>query len=121
MYITKLTFRNFMGYKQLSLPKGTEEFPKGLILVCGKNSYGKSTIFEGIVFAFFGPKIFKGRNAASFITYGESKAELTIFFTLDNKKYNIFRRWGRTGATTTKLFEWDKTTYRERKNFNIEK
>ncbi len=110
-----------MGYKQLSLPKGTKEFPKGLILVCGKNSYGKSTIFEGIVFAFFGPKIFKGRNAASFITYGESKAELTIFFTLDNKKYNIFRRWGRTGATTTKLFEWDKTTYREIKNFNIEK
>jgi len=121
MYITKLTFRNFMGYKQLSLPKGTEEFPKGLILVSGKNSYGKSSIFEGIVFAFFGPKIFKGRNAASFITYGESKAELTIFFTLDNKKYNIFRRWGRTGATTTKLFEWDKTTYREIKNFNIEK
>ena len=110
-----------MGYKQLSLPKGTEEFPKGLILVGGKNSYGKSTIFEGIVFAFFGPKIFKGRNAASFITYGESKAELTIFFTLDNKKYNIFRRWGRTGATTKKLFEWDKTTYREIKNFNIEK
>ena len=110
-----------MGYKQLSLPKGTEEFPKGLILVSGKNSYGKSSIFEGIVFAFFGPKIFKGRNAASFITYGESKAELTIFFTLDNKKYNIFRRWGRTGATTTKLFEWDKTTYREIKNFNIEK
>ncbi len=110
-----------MGYKQLSLPKGTKEFPKGLILIGGKNSYGKSTIFEGIVFAFFGPKIFKGRNAASFITYGESKAELTIFFTLDNKKYNIFRRWGRTGATTTKLFEWDKTTYREIKNFNIEK
>jgi len=110
-----------MGYKQLSLPKGTEEFPKGLILVSGKNSYGKSSIFEGIVFAFFGPKIFKGRNAASFISYGESKAELTIFFTLDNKKYNIFRRWGRTGATTTKLFEWDKTTYREIKNFNIER
>jgi len=121
MYITKLTFKNFMGYKQLSLPKGIEEFPKGLILVSGKNSYGKSSIFEGIVFAFFGPKIFKGRNAASFITYGESKAELTIFFTLDKKKYNIFRRWGRTGATTTKLFEWDKTTYREIKNFNIEK
>ena len=110
-----------MGYKQLSLPKSIEEFPKGLILVSGKNSYGKSSIFEGIVFAFFGPKIFKGRNAASFITYGESKAELTIFFTLDNKKYNIFRRWGRTGATTTKLFEWDKSTYREIKNFNIEK
>jgi len=121
MYITKLTFKNFMGYKQLSLPKGIEEFPKGLILVSGKNSYGKSSIFEGIVFAFFGPKIFKGRNAASFITYNEKKAELTIFFTLDNKKYNIFRRWGRTGATTTKLFEWDKTIYREIKNFNIEK
>jgi len=109
-----------MGYKQLTLPKKMKEFPKGLVLISGKNSYGKSTILEGVLFAFFGPKIFRGRNAASFITYGEDKAELTIYFTIDNIKYNIYRKWGRTGATTTKLFEWVKTSFREIKNFNIE-
>ena len=111
-----------MGYKQLTLPKNMKEFPKGLILISGKNSYGKSTILEGVLFAFFGSKIFRGRNAASFITYGEDKAELTIYFTVDNKKYNLYRKWGRTGATTTKLFEWVKSSYREiKKKFDVEK
>ena len=109
-----------MGYKQLNLPKASEEFPDGLILISGQNSYGKSTILEGVLFAFFGPKIFRARNAGSFITYGESKAEITIYFTLDNKKYNIYRKWSRTGTTSTKLFEWVKTSYREIKKFNIE-
>ena len=120
MHITNLIFKNFMGYKQLALPKKMKEFPKGLILISGKNSYGKSTIIEGILFAFFGPKIFRGRNAASFITYGEDKADLTIYFTVDNKKYNIYRKWSRSGATTPKLFEWVKSSYREIKTFNIE-
>ncbi len=120
MHITNLIFKNFMGYKQLTLPKKMKQFPKGLILISGKNSYGKSTILEGVLFAFFGSKIFRGRNAASFITYGEEKAELTIYLTIDNIKYNIYRKWGRTGATTTKLFEWVKTSYREIKSFNIE-
>ena len=121
MRITNLIFKNFMGYKQLVLPKNRKEFPKGLILISGKNSYGKSTIIEGILFAFFGPRIFRGRNSASFITYGENKAELTIYFTVDNKKYNIYRKWSRSGATSPKLFEWVKTSYREVENFNIEK
>ena len=120
MHITNLVFKNFMGYKQLTIPKNKKEFPKGLILISGKNSYGKSTILEGVLFAFFGSKIFRGRNAASFITYGEDKAELTIYFSIDNVKYNIYRKWGRTGSTTTKLFEWVKTSYREIKTFNIE-
>ena len=120
MNITKLVFKNFMGYKQLELPKANEDLPEGLILISGQNSYGKSTILEGILFTFFGPKIFSARNAASFITYGESKSEVTIYFTLDNKKYNINRKWGRTGGTSIKLFEWVKNAYREIKNFNIE-
>ncbi|MFX1317330.1 MAG: AAA family ATPase, partial [Promethearchaeota archaeon] len=111
-----------MGYKKLNLPKDKEEFPQGLILISGRNSYGKSTILEGILFAFFGPKIFRGRNAASFITYGEDTAELTIFFRLDNKEFNIFRKWRRSGSTSTKLFEFDKKSqlFHEIKDFNIE-
>jgi len=112
-----------MGYKQLNLPKQNDELPEGLVLISGKNSHGKSTILEGVLFAFFGPKVFKRRNAASFITYGaQEKAEICVYFTLDNIKYYIFRKWGRTGSITTKLFEWikNKNLYREVKRFNVE-
>jgi DNA repair exonuclease SbcCD ATPase subunit len=56
MLITKIIFKNFMGYKQLVLPQKNDELPKGLILISGKNSYGKSSILEGILFAFFRTK-----------------------------------------------------------------
>ncbi|MFX0106334.1 MAG: AAA family ATPase [Candidatus Hodarchaeota archaeon] len=123
MLITKLNFKNFMGYKQLNLPKGADEFPEGLILISGRNSYGKSTILEGILFAFFGPRIFKGRNAESFITYGAQKSEIYVYFTLDKRKFYIYRKWGRTGSVATKLFEWveKKKIYQEINRFNVEK
>ncbi len=110
-----------MGYKTLRLPDDGEEFPGGLILINGKNSYGKSSIIQGILFAFFGPGIFTGRNASSFITYGsDKKAEIYVYFTLDNKKYYLFRKWGRTGSSRTKLFEENnKKIYMEIKKFNI--
>ena len=121
MKITKIVFKNFMGYKKLNLPKDNDEFPEGLILISGRNSYGKSTILEGILFAFFGPKIFRGRNSASFITYGsQEKAEIYIYFILDKENYYIFRKWGRTGSVLLKLFKRDKNgVYHEIKEFNI--
>lgn len=123
MKITKLTFKNFMGYRSLNLPKNNEEFPNGLILISGKNSYGKSSILQGILLAFFGPKIFSNRTSESFIAYGQDKSELYIYFILDNKKYYIYRKWGRKGSATSKLFEKDKkkNNYREIKSFDIEK
>ncbi|MFX1258900.1 MAG: AAA family ATPase, partial [Promethearchaeota archaeon] len=51
MMITRLEFTNFMSYKKLSLPENEEDLPNGLILVSGRNSHGKSTILEGILFA----------------------------------------------------------------------
>lgn len=110
-----------MGYHNLNLPKNEEIFPEGLIVISGRNSYGKSTILEGILFAFFGPSIFIGRKADSFITYGQDQAELYVFFILDDIKYYIFRKWGRTGSTSIKLFEMEKRSnkYREIKDFNL--
>ena len=121
MKITKIQFKNFMGYHNLNLPKNEEVFPDGLIIISGRNSYGKSTILEGILFAFFGPSIFLGRKADSFITYGQDKAEIYVFFILDSIKYYIFRKWGRTGSTSVKLFEMEKVSnkYREIKDFEI--
>ena len=124
MKITRITFTNFMGYNSLNIPSNLEEeFPNGLILISGKNSYGKSTILEGILFAFFGPGIFPGRNQASFITYGEKKAEIYIYFELDDINYYLYRKWSRSGSSSSKLFKYDKNyrKYLEEKKINIER
>lgn len=117
-----------MGYKNLNLPEAdNEELPEGLILISGKNSHGKSTIIEGILFAFFfgirkGEQIFKGRTAESYINYeAKEKAEIYVYFVLDNTNYYIYRKWGKSGSISVKLFEMDKKgTYRECTDFDIE-
>ncbi|MFX1394397.1 MAG: ATP-binding protein [Promethearchaeota archaeon] len=124
MKITRITFTNFMGYKTLNLPENQQDdFPNGLILVSGKNSYGKSTILEGILFAFFGSKVFPGRSQDSFITYGEKKSEIYIYFTVNKLKYYIYRKWTRSGTSATKFFEFNKKSgkFIEQKKINIEK
>ncbi|MFO8018138.1 MAG: AAA family ATPase [Promethearchaeia archaeon] len=122
MKITKLSFKNFMGYKNLNLPKNDQKFPDGLILISGENSHGKSTILEAILVAFFGPRIIPGRTASSFITYGSDKAELYVYFTLDDQDYYMYRKWGQSGGTTKKLFKHSKhsKSYQEIKDFDIE-
>ncbi len=112
-----------MGYKRLRLPQNNGVLPNGLILISGKNSYGKSTILEGILIAFFGPGIILGRNQDSFITYNQDKAKLYVYFTLDNVKYYIFRTWKRQGSASSRLFRYDNKSqkYLEVKKFNIEK
>jgi exonuclease SbcC len=122
MRITRIIFKNFMGYKQLAIPEGNDDLPKGLILISGKNSYGKSTILEGVLFAFFGPKIFKGRNAESFITYGvQEKAEIYLYFSLDKERYYIYRKWRRGSSVSLKMFKMNNSNqYREVKDFNID-
>lgn len=112
-----------MGYKSLILPqKKDEDLPDGLILIGGKNSHGKSTILEGIIFTFFGPGAFKGKKASSFITYGESSTEIYIYFTLDDNNYFIYRKCSRSGSSLVKLFSFNRISnkYEEIKRLNIE-
>jgi len=122
--ITKIQFINFMGYNSLKLPQNQdEELPEGLILINGRNSHGKSTILEGIIYVFFGATAFKMKKAESFITYGESTAEIYVYFTLDKINYYIYRKWSRSKSSIAKkMFRLNKSTgnYEEIKSFKIE-
>ena len=124
MKITKIQFNNFMGYNSLILPREQdEELPEGLIIINGRNSHGKSTILEGVIYAFFGPQAFKMKNAESFITYGESTAEIYVYFILDKTNYYIYRKWSRSNSSIAKkLFRLNTTSgnYEEIKSFDIE-
>ncbi|MFX1480099.1 MAG: AAA family ATPase, partial [Promethearchaeota archaeon] len=124
MKITRIQFSNFMGYNSLRLPNAPdEELSDGLILISGRNSHGKSTILEGVIYAFFGAGAFKLKKASSFITYGESEAEIYVYFTMDNNKYYIYRKWSRSNSSIAfKLFRMNDTTgkYEEIKKFDIQ-
>ena len=49
MLIERLELRNFEGYKQAEI-----DFTKGLNIITGRNSTGKTTILEAILFALYG-------------------------------------------------------------------
>ncbi len=111
-----------MGYKFVKLPGIKENFPEGLILISGPNSYGKSTIVEGILYAFFGSRAFPGKKAEDFINYGEHEAEIFLYFELDNEKYYLHRKWNRSNKKSKQLFKYKSTskTYQEIPQFDIQ-
>lgn len=121
MKILRLQYRNFMGYKLVQLPDIEENFPEGLILINGPNSHGKSTIVEGMLYAFFGSRAFPGKKAEDFINYGEHEAEIYLYFELDNEKYYLHRKWNRSKKKSKQLFKYNLTSkkYREIPQFDI--
>ncbi|GAB1444184.1 hypothetical protein MASR2M39_30300 [Ignavibacteriales bacterium] len=50
MIINKLRLKNFKQYKDETI-----NFPNGLTDLVGRNGAGKSTVFDAISFALFGP------------------------------------------------------------------
>ena len=110
MKIFRLQYNNFMGYKFVQLPGVKENFPNGLILISGPNSHGKSTIVEGILYAFFGSRAFPGKKAEDFINYGEHEAEIYLYFELDDEKYYLHRKWNRSNKKSKKLFKYPDST-----------
>lgn len=88
MILKTLTLKNFRKFKQTTI-----EFPDGIIGIVGLNGVGKSTIFEAIAWALYGPVAartssdqIKRQNAP---TTEPCRAELEFIFEEDN--YRITR------------------------------
>lgn len=104
MRIKRIEYKNFKCYPKLILPKEEGEvFPEGLFLVQGNtplksNSYGKTSLIDGILFGFFGPKSLP-LKINNLITFGKTEGEVKIIFEVNGVDYLIHRNLIRRGKS----------------------
>ncbi|MFX1486935.1 MAG: AAA family ATPase, partial [Promethearchaeota archaeon] len=97
MLIKRIRLRNFKPFKDLILPGKDQVFPEGLILIEGRNSSGKSSIVEAILWAFWGPSAVVLSNE-DLIRFGSSKCQVIVEFEVEGNGYVIDRSYERGGT-----------------------
>ncbi|MFX1361904.1 MAG: AAA family ATPase [Promethearchaeota archaeon] len=97
MLIKRVRLRNFKPFKDLILPAKTQTFPEGLILIEGRNSSGKSSIVEAILWAFWGSSAVLLSNE-DLIRFGSAKCQVTVEFEAEGNEYVIDRSYERGGS-----------------------
>lgn len=96
MKIKRIEFKNFKCFPEIIIPENEkQELSEGLILVQGatperSNSFGKTSLVEGILFGLFGPKS-TSLSINNLITFGQSEGELKITFEVDGIDYMAHR------------------------------
>jgi len=97
---------NFKPYKKLILPNEKDVFPRGLILIEGPNSTGKTSILDSIIWALWGPTAIGVKNE-DLIKFGERRCRVMVEFEVDGKKYLIDRSYDRTAGMQVVLYQYD--------------
>lgn len=112
MKIKRIELKNFKCYPYVVLPKNEDtDLPDGLFLIQGStpqrsNSFGKTSLVEGILFGFLGPKSIS-LSINDLIMFDKEKAELKIIFELDGIDYlinRIIKRNKKSGSQILNIF-----------------
>jgi len=92
MIINKLKLHNFLSHDDTEII-----FEKGVNIIIGKNGAGKSSIIDGMKFAFLGEK--RGSKIEDLVKRGKMDCSVSMDFTIGNKSYSITRKMvlGRRG------------------------
>ena len=86
MFLNRLVLKNFKKYKNFEI-----EFKEGLTGIIGKNGSGKSTIFEGILFALYGELKTKNFKEVIRHSYSDENVEVILEFEYQGEEYKIKR------------------------------
>lgn len=104
MYLISIRLQNFRQHKDTYI-----QFHRGLTGILGQNGAGKSTILEGIAWAFYGNKegVLRGKKDSLIWRYapGGSKVIVDLEFRFENSNYRIQRSQGNT--STAQLWQND--------------
>ena len=91
MKILSIEIENFKPFREIVLP-GRDTFGDGLFLICGKNSMGKSSLIEAILWGLFGEELFDARKRSLLLKIGQNECRVHITFELGESIFLVVRR-----------------------------
>ena len=103
MKLLRLELKNFKPFRNLELPEGEGELPGGLILIRGPNSTGKSSIFEGILWALWGPDAVRLTND-DIISFTSTWCKAVLVFEVAGTRYKIDRSYSSAKGMAVVLY-----------------
>ncbi len=110
MKIVSVKIQNFKPFKNLSLPEDGE-LPDGLILIKGPNSTGKSSLFEAILWALWGPSSVKPTND-ELVSFSSSFCKVILIFEVMGHRYKIERSYDSASGMKVILYMKSKSAWR---------
>jgi DNA repair exonuclease SbcCD ATPase subunit len=93
--LVRIEIENFKPYTKVELPNGDANFselPKGLFVIHGSNSMGKTSFIQGMLWGLLGEGLMKDQTKKSLVKAGESSCSVDITFDVGTTQYNIIRK-----------------------------
>jgi exonuclease SbcC len=103
MRLLRIELRNFKPFKHLILPENGAELPQGLILIRGPNSTGKSSLFEGILWALWGADAV-GLDNDELVNFTSTHCSVKLEFEVAGTPYRIHREYNPAEGSSVVLF-----------------
>lgn len=107
MIITRISFKNFKNFKEQTI-----EFGEGMNVIARQNRWGKTTVADGISFAFVGKKYDGSSDVASFKNIQDTKATASVEMGLllsNGRELSIrkdyYENWVKTRGTTESVMQ----------------
>ncbi|HZB65282.1 MAG TPA: SMC family ATPase [Nitrososphaeraceae archaeon] len=90
MKILRIESKNFKPFDNISIPY-EGYLGEGFFIIKGKNSMGKTSIIESILWGLLGEHLMAEKDRKSIIKTGESKCEVAITFEISDILYRVIR------------------------------
>ncbi|MGE5705370.1 MAG: AAA family ATPase [Nitrososphaerales archaeon] len=90
MKILKIEARNFKPFHNISIPSDGY-FKEGFFLIKGKNSMGKTSFIEAILWGILGEQLMAEKDRKILIKNGELKCEVIVTFEISEVQYRVIR------------------------------
>lgn len=90
MKILKIEARNFKPFHNISIPSDGY-FKEGFFFIKGKNSMGKTSFVEAILWGILGEQLMAEKDRKILIKNGELKCEVIVTFEISEVQYRVIR------------------------------